>query len=144
MRELMHYNIISDYLCLIPLPICLSTEHDLRCAIASCELRCVVASCNVRVRTHFYETCDVRAVHFQACEVRLQLCTCLAILQYMKTKNVCMCTSQVLTKTGSHAHIATCDRTSQLATCDRTSQVRLCWIPPKFEKFKSPASYYLC
>ena len=37
------------------------TRHDLRCAIASCELRCAVASCDVRVRTHFVETCDVRA-----------------------------------------------------------------------------------
>ena len=37
------------------------TEDDLRCAIASCELRCAVASCDVRVRTHFVETCDVRA-----------------------------------------------------------------------------------
>ena len=36
-------------------------RHDLRCAIASCELRCAVASCDVRVRTHFVETCDVRA-----------------------------------------------------------------------------------
>ena len=39
----------------------LQSRHDLRCAIASCELRCVVASCDVRVRTHFVETCDVRA-----------------------------------------------------------------------------------
>ena len=38
-----------------------SARHDLRCAIASCELRCAVASCDVRVRTHFFETCDVRA-----------------------------------------------------------------------------------
>ena len=36
-------------------------RHDLRCAIASCELRCAVANCDVRVRTHFVETCDVRA-----------------------------------------------------------------------------------
>ena len=36
-------------------------RHDLRCAIATCELRCAVASCDVRVRTHFVETCDVRA-----------------------------------------------------------------------------------
>jgi hypothetical protein len=36
-------------------------KHDLRCAIASCELRCAVASCDVRMRTHFFETCDMRA-----------------------------------------------------------------------------------
>ena len=36
-------------------------RHDLRCAIASCELRFAVASFDVRVRTHFVETCDVRA-----------------------------------------------------------------------------------
>ena len=36
-------------------------KHDLRCAIASCELRCAVPSCGVRVRTHFFQTCDVRA-----------------------------------------------------------------------------------
>ena len=36
-------------------------RHDLRCAIATCELRCAVASCDVRVRTHFVETCDLRA-----------------------------------------------------------------------------------
>ena len=48
-------------------------KHDVRCAIAACVLRCAVASCDVRVRTHFVETCDVRAVHFQACDVRLQL-----------------------------------------------------------------------
>ena len=35
--------------------------HDLRCAIANCELRCAIASCDVWVRTHFVETCDVRA-----------------------------------------------------------------------------------
>ena len=30
---------------------------------------------------------------------------------------------------GSHPHIATCYRTSQLATCYRTSQVMHCYIP---------------
>ena len=38
-----------------------TSKHDLRCVIASCELQCAVASCDVRVQTHFFETCDVRA-----------------------------------------------------------------------------------
>ena len=37
------------------------------------------------------------------------------------------CTLQVSIIMGSHAHIANCNRTSQLAPCDRTSQVIL-WI----------------
>ena len=52
-----NYFIIQLYLVCV---LCMS-RHDLRCAIASCELRCAVASCDVRVRTHFFETCDVRA-----------------------------------------------------------------------------------
>ena len=37
------------------------TKDDLQCAIASCKLRCVVASWDVRVQTHFFESCNVRA-----------------------------------------------------------------------------------
>ena len=49
-------------------------RHDLRCAIASCELRCAVASCDVRCEPILLKLAMcVRAVHFQACDVRLQL-----------------------------------------------------------------------
>ena len=36
-------------------------KHDLQCAIVSCELQCAVACCDVRVRTYFFETCNVGA-----------------------------------------------------------------------------------
>ena len=56
-------------------------RHDLRCAIATCELRCAVASCDVRVRTQFFEACDVRA-----CGTFLDLRCAITILHVLKKK----------------------------------------------------------
>ena len=53
----------------------------MRCAIASCELRCAVASCDVRVRTQFFEACDVRA-----CGTFLDLRCAITILHVLKKK----------------------------------------------------------
>ena len=50
----------------------LKPKHDLRCAVATCD---------VRAEPILVVTCDVRAVHFQACEVRPQYCTFLAIMK---------------------------------------------------------------
>ena len=63
------------------LPLVIFPRHDLRCAIASCELRCAVASCDVRVRTQFFEACDVRA-----CGTFLDLRCAITILHVLKKK----------------------------------------------------------
>ena len=57
------------------------SRHDLGCAIASCELRCAVASCDVRVRTQFFEACNVRA-----CGTFLDLRCAITILHVLKKK----------------------------------------------------------
>ena len=52
------------------------------------EMQCAVTRCDVRAEPILVVTCDVRAVHFQACEVRPQYCTFLAIMKEL-TIEIC-------------------------------------------------------
>ena len=75
--------------------------------------------------------------HFNLRILNYCLKTCEIVIALRKPKNAPHArTSQVSTKMGSHAHIATCYRTSQVATCDRTSQLMLWTHEPSRAELK--------